>query len=89
MRRWDYSVTEISVTGREIFHMTMPTELQSTSSSRKKMQAEDCYCLFFGLALKKCFFQIFNGAGGGEELQMLIQVAVLFRLKCEHIHKVP
>ena len=27
--------------------------------------------------------------GGGEELQMLIQVAVLFRLKCEHIHKVP
>ena len=52
------------------------------------MQAEDCYCLFFGLALKKCFFQIFNG-GGGEELQMLIQVAVLLRLKWEHIHKVP
>ena len=53
------------------------------------MQAEDCYCLFFGLALKKCFFQIFNGGGGGEELQMLIQVAVLLRLKWEHIHKVP
>ena len=29
------------------------------------MQAEDCYCLFFGLALKKCFFQIFNGGGRG------------------------
>ena len=60
------------------------------------MQAEDCYCLFFGLALKKCFFQIFNGGGGGgggikneKELQMLIQVAVLLRLKWEHIHKVP
>ena len=65
MRRWDYSVTEISVTGREIFHMTMPTELQSTSSSRKKMQAEDCYCLFFGLALKKCFFSDIQRREGG------------------------
>ena len=54
------------------------------------MQAEDCYCLFFGLALKKCFFSdIQRGGGGGEELQMLIQVAVLLRLKWEHIHKVP
>ena len=56
------------------------------------MQAEDCYCLFFGLALKKCFFsdiQRGGGGGGGEELQMLIQVAVLLRLKWEHIHKVP
>ena len=41
MRRWDYSVTEISVTGRKAFDMTMPTELQSTSSLKKK-QAQDC-----------------------------------------------
>ena len=52
------------------------------------MQAEDCYCLFFGLALKNAFFRYSTGGGGGE-LQMPIQVAVLLRLKCEHIHKVP
>ena len=40
----------------------------------------------FWLALKKCFFRYSTGGGGGEgeELQMLIQEAVLFRLKCSH-----
>lgn len=30
------------------------------------------------------FLVRFNGGGGGEELQLLIQEAVLFRLKCDH-----
>ena len=29
------------------------------------MQAEDCYCLFFGLALKKCFFSDIQRREGG------------------------
>ena len=28
------------------------------------MQAEDCYCLFFGLALKNAFFRYSTGGGG-------------------------
>ena len=67
----------------------MPTEVQSTSSLKKK-KAEDYYYLFFSFLVctEKMLFQIFNGeVGGGEEFQMLIQGAVLFRLKCNHYIK--
>ena len=63
MRRWDYSVTEILVTGREAFHMTMPTEIQSTSSLKKKASSGLLVPIFW-LALKKCFFRYSTGGGG-------------------------
>ena len=98
MRRWSCSVTEISVystrtsvTGREAFHITMPTEVQSTSSLKKK-QAEDYYCLFFSFLVcieKMLNFRYSTGrwGGGGGKFKMLIQGAVLFRLKCNHYIK--
>ena len=94
MRRQDCSVTDfsvyssgISVTGREVFHMTVPTELQSTSSLMKKLALY--YYWLFLVCIEKMLFQIFDGCGGvgGLGFQMLIQGAVLFRLKCDHYIK--
>ena len=71
MRRWDYSITEISayssgisVTGREAFHMSMPTEVQSTSSLKKKKASPLLLLPIFWFALKKCFFR-YSTVGGG------------------------
>ena len=55
----------------------------------KKCKLRIVTAYFLGSLWKMLFLDIQRGGGGGEELQMLIQVAVLLRLKCEHIHKVP
>ena len=98
MRRWSCSVTEISVystrisvTGREAFHITMPTEVQSTSSLKKK-QAEDYYYLFFSflVCIEKMLFQIFNGeVGGGGRISNAHSGSCALSAKMQSLHKVP
>lgn len=93
MRRWGCSVTEISVyltgisvtDGNFVFHMTTPTELQSTSSL-KKCKLRIYYCLFFAFHWQNAFLDIQRGGGG--RLSIKCSFRELYSLlKCDHYIK--
>ena len=50
--------------GREAFHMSMPTEVQSTSSLKNKKASPLLLLPISWFALKKCFFR-YSTVGGG------------------------
>ena len=91
MRRWDCSVTDFSVystgilvTGREVVHMTMPTELHGYSHIVVEKNKPALYDYWRFLV---CIEKMVSTGVGGWGFQMLIQGAVLFRLKCDHYIK--
>ena len=91
MRRWDYSITEISayssgisVTGGKLFICPCLLRYSQHLRWKKRKQAHYCYCLFLGSHWKNAFSDIQRW---GEEFQVLSQEAVIFRLRRDHCIK--